>query len=451
MEVPPAKADGRAPTHQITETTIFRVLIAGFMLVTLLLLAAGFVSVQNIRSIKQNVGELVEEEQVTAGLVDDIQRGQAALNAVFYKLSRDPEYVDREKIFSELDTSDKRLIEIGDWLKDTPEEPLWKELHRAAAAFSAEARRLLALENPTTLLSRDLFRRHEEMLAIAGRLVAASRQNAAAARQEIDGRSGELMRHSVILLGALLLLALACAVLTVRLTIRLLRRMEWQTSELSRVSWHLLESQETAARRFSHELHDELGQSLTALKANLLSVKAERAGDGRGLDDCVRLLDGAIQNVRELSHLLHPTILDDFGLDAALRWLAEGFTTRTRIEVDYRSEFTGRLPDETETHLFRICQEALTNIARHSGATEVEIRLRPEDEHIKLSIHDNGRGLAGGGDAGRLGMGLIGMRARARSAGGELAIRSAEGAGLTIEARVPARGTRDEEDPHPAG
>jgi len=316
-------------------------------------------------------------------------------------------------------------------------------------AFSAEARRLLALENPTTLLSRDLFRQHEDLLGIASKLAAASRQNAAAARQQIDFRSGELLRHSAILLGALLLLALVCALLTFRLTIGLLRRMESQSSELSRVSWHMLENQEIAARRFSHELHDELGQSLTAAKANLLSLKSA-AGDGRRLEDCVRLLDGAIQNVRELSHLLHPTILDDFGLDAALRWLAEGFTARTGIEVSYQSEFSGRLPDETETHLFRICQEALTNVARHSGASRVEIRLRPEGDQIKLRVWDNGRGLAAGEQAESQGMGLVGMRARARSAGGELTIRSTNG-GLTLEATVLVRGVRREEDSHPAG
>jgi len=436
-------------SQPITETTIFRVLLAGFLLVMLLLVAVGVVSVLYIRSIQKGVAELVEEEQVTASLIDDIQRGQAALNAVFFKLSRDPEYIDREKILSELAVSDKRLAEIGDWLADTPEEPSWKELHKAAAAFSAEARRLLSLERPTTLLSRDLLRRHEDLLALVSKMAATSRQNATEARLQIDARSGQLLGHSVILLGALLLLAAACAGLTVRLTIGLLRRMESQSSELSRVSWHMLENQETAARRFSHELHDELGQSLTAAKANLLSLKAT-AGNGSRFDDCVRLLDGAIQNVRELSHLLHPTILDDFGLDAALRWLAEGFTTRTGIAVDYRSEFTGRAPDETEIHLFRICQEALTNVARHSGASRVEIRLRAEGERLQLRIHDNGHGLTAGDRAESLGMGLIGMRARARSAGGEFTIRSA-GDGVTLEAVVPTRGVRHEEDPYPAG
>ena len=135
-------------------------------------------------------------------------------------------------------------------------------------------------------------------------------------------------------------------------------------------------------------------------------------------------MEQSISNVRELSQLLRPTILDDFGLDASLRWLVARFRERTSIEVDYQSTFDGRLPDETETHLFRIVQEALTNIARHSGATRVSISLRADDGSVRLTLSDNGRGLAADR---RNGMGLSGMRARAGSSGGELKIESKSG------------------------
>jgi signal transduction histidine kinase len=229
------------------------------------------------------------------------------------------------------------------------------------------------------------------------------------------------------------LIALVCAIITVRIAARVFRQMEEQTSELSRVSFRLLETQESTARRFAHELHDELGGSLTAIKSNLLTIAAMLDGNAR-IDDCIKLVDQSISNVRELSQLLRPTILDDFGLDAGLRWLAERFAQRTGVEVDYQSGFTGRLPDETETHLFRIVQEALTNVARHSGATRVSIHLRADGSSIRLTLSDNGRGLETSANGG---MGLNGMRARARSAGGQLDLKSEPGKGVTIEVYAP--------------
>lgn len=437
---------------EITHRTVFRVLLVGFSLVILLLLTAGFVGVENIRSIKEGAARLTAQELMANRLLEDVQREQAALSAVFHKLSRGPELVDREKVLSELDEADDRLEEISASVVGTPEEPLWNELKEASNAFSAEARRLLAQEEPSTLLSRDLFRRHEEALSLVARLSAASYAKAAAAKRQIEQRSRELIRNSVILLGSSLLLALGCAVLTMRLAAGMLRKLEWQAGELSRVSWHLLENQETAARRFSHELHDELGQSLTALKANLLALRTQPGLNGR-LEDCVVAVDHALQNVRELSQLLHPTILDDFGLDAGLRWLAEGFMQRTGIEVDYHSDFNGRLAEETETHLFRICQEALTNVARHSRASRVRLELRRARDQLHLIVADNGCGLPEDGSALKHGLGLIGMRARARSAGGEVNFAREPGGGLRIEVRVPAKDTHSDEkkDPSIAG
>src|SRR5690348_17250079 len=94
-----------------------------------------------------------------------------------------------------------------------------------------------------------------------------------------------------------------------------------------------------------------------------------------------------------MSQLLRPTILDDFGLEAGLRWLCDGFGARTGIAVELHSTHSGRLPEETETHLYRIAQEGLTNVARHSGAKHVTLKLEPRGDAIHLSIEDDGRGL----------------------------------------------------------
>ncbi len=251
----------------------------------------------------------------------------------------------------------------------------------------------------------------------------------------------------MIFAGASVLLALVFAIVTVRMVSRLIRGMEWQTAELGRVSWHMLEDQEVTARRFSHELHDELGQALTAIKTNLAALATGGPANAERIADCLRMVDEATANVRQMSQLLRPTILDDFGLAASLRWQVEGFAARTGIEAHFESNFDGRLPDETETHLFRIAQEALTNVARHAQARRVVVKLTAERRELRLSVEDDGKGLDGAPAEGR-GMGMIGMRARARIAGGELTERSRPGQGVLIEVRLPVL---DEEDSHSAG
>jgi two-component system sensor histidine kinase UhpB len=209
----------------------------------------------------------------------------------------------------------------------------------------------------------------------------------------------------------------------------------------------MLEDQEATARRFSHELHDELGQSLSAVKTNLAALDSNGQVHHARLADCLRLVDEAIGNVRQMSQLLRPTILDDFGLAAGLRWLCEGFAQRTSIEVTCDATFEGRLPDETETHLFRIAQEALTNVARHAGAKHVRMQLQAGAGGVRLTIADDGCGLPAA-PANPQGLGLIGMRARARSAGGDVAIHSRPGEGVLIEVQVPLG---DETHTHSAG
>lgn len=428
---------------QITDKSILRVLITGFALVIVLLLASGYIGVYNAQQIRASAEDLAGEQVVTNRLIDEIHREQGALNAVFTNLNQQPDSVDRDDILSQLNEADRVIEQIVAAGSGTKDEPLWKELRLAATAFSSEARRLLAVEDAESLFSNDLLERHEQVIEIVRSLIARGSERSTQAQTELTRQSARLVNQSAILMGSCLVLALIIAIFTVRTTARLSRMLEWQASELSRVSWHMLENQESAARRFSHELHDELGQSLTAVKANLVALAA--AESNRRFEDCLHLVDEAIKNVRELSQLLRPTILDDFGLDAGLRWQCERFNERTGIEVNYDSSITVRLPDETETHLFRIAQEALTNIARHSKATRVEMRLHKDGGKIRLRISDNGKGIDETEKSTRRGIGMTGMRARARNAGGELEVRS-QGNGVTIEAWVPSTVVKDEQE-----
>ena len=417
----------------VTYKKILRVLVVGFSAVIALLVAAAFVGLNNAQLIKESAAGLVRSELVTTRLIDELQREQDTLNATFYKLSRGPEQVDRERALAQLDSADEAVRHIVQEAARTPQADLWHKLETAARGFSGEARRLLTRHNVPNYSTRDLLRRHEEVTDLVAKLISTNYSSAIAAQSSIDQRSARLVDESGLLLGGCLLLALLCAIFTVRITAVLFRKMESQASDLTRVTWQMLENQETAARRFSHELHDELGQSLTAIKANLLALESNGRSDPARLEDCRRLVDEAVQNVREMSHLLRPTILDDFGLDAGIRWLAERFAQRTGIEVNYNSTFRDRLPDEPETHFFRIVQEALTNVARHSGATRVDIELHREGDRIHLKMKDNGHGFKNDHVPGHLG--LVGMRARARSIGAELKIESQDG--VAIELWVP--------------
>ncbi|HTS78467.1 MAG TPA: sensor histidine kinase [Bryobacteraceae bacterium] len=418
---------------------LIRVLVIGFAAVIALLAAAAATGIYNARAIRDSAATLVHDQLVIEQLLDEVQREQTVLTAAFYSLSSTPDAIDRDSVLADIDQTDREIRALVAEASQGQDAGAWNELQNAMLAFSQEARMLLTHRKVPAAGSRELFALHEDVTRAVGRLVDLSYARAIQTKDNVDRQADRLAEETRILLGASIGVALVCAVLTVRIAARVFRQMEFQTSELSRVSFRLLESQELTARRFAHELHDELGGSLTAIRTNLSALQARLPGNGAErsrIDDCLRLVDESISNVRELSQLLRPTILDDFGLDAGIHWLVTRFSERTGIPVEYKAEFKDRLPDETETHLFRIVQEALTNIARHSGATQASIHLRPEGGRVRLTIHDNGKGFPAK-NAQHGGMGLSGMRARARSAGGELEIKSSPAGGVTIDVSAP--------------
>ncbi|HTP34288.1 MAG TPA: hypothetical protein VMJ75_19050, partial [Candidatus Acidoferrales bacterium] len=258
----------------ITSRNIFRVLIAGFALVILLLVAAAIVGLRNIQSIQLEASNLLKEQSVTNRLIDELHSQQTSLREVFSVLARDPESVDSEHILQQVEEADRDIGRISAEGASTAESDLWKRLNQSSTAFSDEVRRLLSAENPETFSSLDLFRYHEAFTSVVARLLEAEYKKLNQAQEQIDRRTARLSDISVAFAGGSVALALIFTVATVRVVSQLVRRMEWQTEELARVSWQMLENQEATARRFSHELHDELGQSLTAVKTNLTAMNS---------------------------------------------------------------------------------------------------------------------------------------------------------------------------------
>ncbi len=203
----------------------------------------------------------------------------------------------------------------------------------------------------------------------------------------------------------------------------------------------VVEGQELERRRLARELHDETGGALTSILLGLKRVEEAKSPEAaqEGMAALREEIVATLQSVRRLAVELRPTALDDFGLAPALERLGESFTEQSGIAVDVHASLgSTRLPDETETALYRIVQEALTNVAKHAGARRVSIVVTRRAGSISAVVEDDGRGFgAAGGDGD--GLGLIGMKERVGLLGGRLAIESTEGSGTTIVAEVPVR------------
>lgn len=413
-----------------------RILTVGFALVILALTAMAWLGLRQADTIRLTAAKLTKEHLFTARLIDGLERQQQRASSVLLDTVRNSGNVDKSPfILEKLETFERSLPPLVEEGRTVLPEQNWSQLEMAATTFGAQIRQALGRKDSGDASVQRLQTSYDEFLHVSDQVIKQDSVHAAEMENRIEVASVNLVDRTGWLLGLCLLLALVCAGLTIQFTVNSLNRLEWQAEELNRVSWHLIQGQEEAARRFSHEMHDELGQSLTGLKAMLAAVTPVELPTRR--EDCLSLLDEAIGNVRELSQLLRPVILDDFGLEAALRWLADRFQERTRLEVEFEGNAPGRFADEVETHLFRITQEALTNVARHSGATQVQIQLKRQNEQLVLIVSDNGTGLRPKSN-GELGLGLVGMRARAEQLGGTFTIYDTP-KGVVLEVLAPTR------------
>lgn len=254
-------------------------------------------------------------------------------------------------------------------------------------------------------------------------------------------------------LGVALAASLAVGLLATLYVGRLEERIRRQQAvdarnarELQRLSSKLITAQEEERRTIARELHDEVGQVLTAIKVELrVAQHAINAigGPPHLLDDARSISDGALAAVRDLSHLLHPALLDDLGLPAAIDWYLRGFSKRHGIRADLvHDRMDARLSPEIEAAAYRIVQEALTNIARHARADSCRVCLQRLSDTVLVTVEDDGMGFDVAeaqrtGD--RRGLGLIGIRERVESLHGTTRLESEPGKGVRITVELPAR------------
>jgi signal transduction histidine kinase len=261
-----------------------------------------------------------------------------------------------------------------------------------------------------------------------------------------------LFKRNIITLGATFAIAAILLAYNFRLLLAEIARRE-ETERLERqnaesyraLSARILQLQDVERRKIARELHDSVGQYLTGLKLNLGHLQTTKAAGSDNpalLSETIELMDRAIGEVRTISHLLHPPLLDELGFDSAARWYVEGFSKRSGIEVRLQAGGTEeRLPKQVELALFRVLQEALTNVHRHANARLVHVAITCTDKEAVLVVQDDGKGiprevlerfrtgLASG-------IGLAGMRERLAELGGTLEVQSGA-AGSTLRATLP--------------
>jgi signal transduction histidine kinase len=309
-------------------------------------------------------------------------------------------------------------------------------------------------ETARRLLQSEVESKRSVVSEVLARLLVLNDQAQDEAAQRINSVYGSVKTNILIVIALLSLLALGTGLYTLQANRKtfqrlhhLAERLQAQSEQLRKLSWKLIDVQEDTLRRVARDLHDEFGQILTAIGAMLTrAARKTLAGNSefvQELEAVKRIVEDTLQNVRDRSQMFRPAILDDFGLEQSLQSFVEQFSRQAGINVRFEGKCRdGILPPEDAIHVYRIVQEALNNVARHSGAHEAWVILAEGNTGLKLEIGDNGNGFDQAAEMRRAGgVGLMGMQERAEHLGGCLTVQSAPGRGTVVTFAVPLKRT----------
>ena len=296
-------------------------------------------------------------------------------------------------------------------------------------------------------LRDEVFPRRQNMLELAGRIEALNEQQLDSGNRQVVSLLLSFQTRLLLTLMAALALGLGLALFTMRKILKLEDQARLQyvevaeaRTQLKELSARLVQTQETERRFLSRELHDEVGQALSAVLIELRNLSAGFAvrseeQSRRHIETIKGLVENTVRVVRNMALLLRPSMLDDLGLIPALKWQARESSKRTSMDVTIAAELdSDELPDEYKTCIYRVVQEALHNCARHSQATTVRIRVGQEPNRLLLTIQDDGRGF----DVRETkGLGLLGIQERVTRLGGKCKVHSQPGQGTILRVELP--------------
>jgi len=432
-------------------------LLTGFAIVFALWLLWGYQLLRSLEQIEQNVAS-VHDSYVRGDETLSKIRTNVLLGSIYLRDALIDGASARRDMYQAEFARLRREVEalVGSYVPDVTaadERDHWTRLQAELADYWTS--RDLALTDQArspgeaaAVLRDRVVPRRDTVLQILDQIAAL--QNVANRRrqEETDQLYGQVRTRLVSMGVGTLIVALFVAVMASRHVNRLQRQIERQRrieidnrEDLERLSARLVDVQEQERRSLARELHDAVGQALTAVKMDIgIALRSDVDARGRSaLEEARDISEDALRSVRDMSQLLHPSALDDFGLPATLTTYLRNFSHRSGIRAQLAETLDARLAPEIEVCVYRIVQEALMNVAKHSGATACTVSLNSGGRTLRLTIEDNGRGIGPTATRARLsrGLGLIGMRERAQALGGTFTIGDRDGGGTVVSVTLP--------------
>jgi signal transduction histidine kinase len=431
-----------------------RLLLFGFGGLLVLILLAGADALVVLGKVRTSDAQARNVDFRRSRALDQVRAGiyQSAIVMRDYLLAgdRDTARAQVEKGASIRQRTDAALAECAAAINPAEAAPFrslqaemavyWKLLD-----FIAELQEKDKRNRGAAYFSTELVRRREAMLELVDRIDGISTRELNSAESRLNATFEGLRLWLILALTSTLGAGILLAAFTMRRTLNLETELQKRyeegvraRQELKELSARLVSAQEEERRAISRELHDEVGQSLSALLMEAGNAAARVPDDSadvrRHVESIKKLAEASVQVIRNMTLLLRPSMLDDFGLVPALEWQAREVSKRTGLRVQVAADDAAELPDEHKTCIYRVVQEALHNCARHSQARSVKVVVRQEPSRIVLSVEDDGRGF----DARRVrGLGLVGMEERVNHLGGAFEIESRPGAGTRVAVELP--------------
>jgi signal transduction histidine kinase len=433
------------------------ILVLAFGTLIVLIAVSGVGALRSSRQIYDEVSDLNESYRRTDAILNEVQVEIHVMGVLTRDYLLDVSNISADRYRAELRSvradMSQRLDRLGNMLNARELARLERLRDEVDAYWTAfrplfewTPRQKMALSG--LFLRKQVLPRRDAALAIAGELRELAKANLKEQQSRIDRKQRELPVEIGRMLGATLLLGLLVAGGSVYRIVLLERKAEEQHEraamagrELRRLSQQLVNAQEDERKSISRELHDEVGQMLTALRMELRRLQDLRNASAREFDEHLeetkQISEQAMRAVRHIAMGLRPSMLDDLGLGPAVQWQAREFSRRSGVPVTVESEGDlSALPERHRTCVYRVVQEALTNCARHAHAREIRITLHGDPGSLTITVQDDGTGFDVKQSRGR-GLGLLGIEERVSELGGSVSISSQPGKGAVLSARIP--------------